>query len=194
MLGRSSFLLIILSLTAIINTVFSLTQWWENSKVNTFLNQVLELTSDNFDQFVGKQKYLVVKFYTKWCYYCKQMAPEFEKLYDHYKETAKRDDLEIARIEASENDDISLRYGIFSFPRVILFGPGDTRIRSVFDNRPRNLKYFTQWIDKEAPVNQVKEGDKQSVENQNQEASANASSKNEAETKHGIYINIIKKL
>ncbi len=120
------------------------------------------------------------------------MAPEFEKVFDYYKETVKRDDLEIARIEASENDDISLRYGIFSFPRVILFGPNDQRIKAVFDNRPRLLKYFTQWIDQEAPVVQVKEEEKKIAHNnnENQEASAQAS-KNEVQTKQGFECIII---
>ena len=85
------------------------------------------------------------------------MAPEYEKVYEYYTETVKRKDLVIARIEASDNDDISLRYGIFSFPRVVLFGPKDPRVKAVFDNKPRLLKFFTQWIDSEAPVIDVKE-------------------------------------
>jgi len=96
------------------------------------------------------------------------MAPEYEKVFEYYKETVKREDLEIARIEASENDDIALRYGIFSFPRVILFGPNDHRIKAVFDNRPRLLKYFTQWIDQEAPAVQVKEEEKKTVQKKNE--------------------------
>jgi hypothetical protein len=115
------------------------------------------------------------------------MAPEFEKVFDYYRETVKRDDLEIARIEASENDDISLRYGIFSFPRVILFGPNDQRIKAVFDNQPRLLKYFTQWIDKEAPVVKVNKEQNKAVENNNEnhEDSAHSNSKNEAQVKQG---------
>ena len=50
-----------------------------------------------------------------------------------------------------------MRYGIFSFPRVVLFIPNEERIKSVFDNRPRLLKFFTQWIDHEAPVVEIKE-------------------------------------
>ena len=45
---------------------------------------VVELTSGNFDEIVGKEKYVVVKFYTKWCRYCRIMAPEYEKLYEDY--------------------------------------------------------------------------------------------------------------
>jgi len=83
------------------------------------------------------------------------MAPEYDRLYDHYIDLRK--DLIIARIEASENDDIALRYGIFSFPRVVMFGPNEPRIKTVFDGRPRMLQYFIQWIEHDAPKIENKE-------------------------------------
>ena len=83
------------------------------------------------------------------------MAADYEKLYVHFKSLRK--DVLIARIEASDNDDISLRYGIFSFPRVVLFGPDDPRIKAVFDGKPRTLQFFSEWINSETPVIQIKE-------------------------------------
>ena len=82
------------------------------------------------------------------------MASDYEKLFTHFKSIRK--DLLISRIEASDNDDISLRYGVFSFPRVVLFFPGDLQIKAVFDGKPRSLHFFTEWIDSNLPAIQTK--------------------------------------
>lgn len=110
---------------------------------------VVELTNDNFFDTVGKDKYVVVKFYTRWCGYCRQMAPEYDKLFDYYKE--KRSDVVISRIEASINEDISFKYGIFSFPIVVIFRPGETHIGDVFKGQ-RVMTFMAEWIDKYSPT------------------------------------------
>jgi thiol-disulfide isomerase/thioredoxin len=109
---------------------------------------VVELSTDDFDKVVGMDKYVVVKFYTRWCTYCRIMAPEYDKLFDIYKE--KRTDLVIARLEGSINEQISMRYGIFSFPLVALFVPGDKHVKAVFQGQ-RVAQTIGAWIDNNAP-------------------------------------------
>jgi thiol-disulfide isomerase/thioredoxin len=109
---------------------------------------VVELNSKNFDQVVAQDKYIVVKFYTRWCGYCRLMAPEYDKLFEHYKDT--RQDLLVARLEGSINEDISYRYRIFSFPMVVLFHPKDKAIKSVFEQK-RTMENMSAWIERIAP-------------------------------------------
>jgi len=110
---------------------------------------VVELTSENFEKIVGKKKYVMVKFYTKWCRYCKIMAPEYEKLYENY-EKGGRKDLVISRIEAGSNEEIARRYGIFSFPIVVMFNPNSSEIASIFQGR-RLAEDMNIWINTVAP-------------------------------------------
>jgi protein disulfide-isomerase-like protein len=118
---------------------------------------VLELTSDTFDNYVGSDKYALVEFYTKWCRYCKDLAPEYEKLYEHYKQH--RQDVIISRIEGGANYAVLARYGIQSFPIIALFIPGDKRIKNVYQG-PRTFERFNEWITALCPVIPVKNNTK----------------------------------
>lgn len=76
------------------------------------------------------------------------MAPEYDKLAEEYK--TKRDDVLIARLEGSLNEDISMIYEIFSFPRVIMFFPGSIDIKNAFRGQ-RVASIIDSWIDTNAP-------------------------------------------
>jgi thioredoxin-like negative regulator of GroEL len=82
------------------------------------------------------------------------MAPEYDKLYENYLE--KRKDVIIGRIDANANQDISMKYGIFSFPIVVLFRPNDINIAHVFRSH-RTADAMGQWIDQVAPKVEIKE-------------------------------------
>lgn len=135
---------------------------------------VLELTSDTFDNYVGSDKYALVEFYTKWCRYCKDLAPEYEKLYEHYKQH--RQDVIISRIEGGANYAVLGRYGIQSFPIIALFIPGDKRIKNVYQG-PRTFERFNEWITALCPVIPVKNETK----GDNNGTNSNNSSESEVE-------------
>lgn len=126
----------------VINNSISIKEWWEESKV-------LELTNDNFDNYIGKDKYVFVKFYTKWCFWCRKLSLTYDQLFEVV--TAKREDVLIARIEAQINGLIASRYGIFSFPYLGLFHPGSDKIKDAFSGE-RELTNLIQWIDERTPI------------------------------------------
>lgn len=76
------------------------------------------------------------------------MAPEYEKLVDIIKE--KREDVIVARLDGTVNEDISIIYEIFSFPKVVLFYPGSVDIRSNFRGQ-RMSSVMLKWIEQNAP-------------------------------------------
>jgi len=76
------------------------------------------------------------------------MSPEYDKLVDTMKE--KRDDVLVARLEGGMNEDITMIYEIFSFPKVALFYPGSVDIRSSFRGQ-RVAPVMQAWIEQNAP-------------------------------------------
>ena len=120
--------------------IYCFEEWWEKTNV-TILND------ENFYNFVGKEKYVVVEFFTKWCYYCKLMANEYEKFNENIKKN--RDDILITKIDA-EQYIIAAEYGIFSFPMIVLFYPNSKKIKKIFNNY-RIAEYFEGWVNENCP-------------------------------------------
>ncbi|KAH9568097.1 hypothetical protein CY35_03G059800 [Sphagnum magellanicum] len=70
---------------------------------------VLALTSNSFDDAVGKDKAALVEFYSPWCGHCKKLAPEFEKLGEAFK---------------TNKDVLIAKYGVTGFPTIKWFPKG----------------------------------------------------------------------
>ena len=131
-------------------SVSPIKEWWEETKVPL-------LTDSNFYDTVGKDKYVVVEFFTKWCMYCKMMANEYEKFYELY--LTKREDVKVTKIECSINQKICMEYGIFAFPFIALFFPENKKMKSVFKYK-RIKEDFDKWVNLVAPKKNLKTIDK----------------------------------
>ena len=127
-------------------SVTPIKEWWEDTKVPL-------LTDSNFHDIVGKEKYVVVEFFTKWCMYCKMMNQEYEKFYELY--LTKREDVKVTKIECSINQKICMEYGIFAFPFIALFFPENKKMKSVFKYK-RTKEDFDKWVSLVAPKKNLK--------------------------------------
>ena len=115
------------------------------------------MKTDNFDKIVGQDKYVALKFYTKWCKYCRLMAPYYDQLHEDFK--GKREDIVIARIDANENEEIAFKYGIHSFPILVLFKPGSQEIAAIFREQ-RVTEVMAEWLEKNCPKIKTEEVEK----------------------------------
>ena len=122
-----------------------------NNKIlsNFVFIQAVELNNDNFDEYIGKNNYVIVEFYTKWCHFCKLLSPEYDKLAEEYNN--KRKDVIISRIEGQANDFTLQRFGIFRFPVIALFKPKSKKIYSIFQNE-RTFEILNNWVNESCPV------------------------------------------
>ena len=98
---------------------------------------------------MGKDNYVIVEFYTKWCKFCKLLAPEYDKLAEEYKN--KRKDVVISRLEGNDNDFTLRRYGIFRFPIIALFKQNSKNIYTIFQ-RERTFEEMDKWINETCPI------------------------------------------
>lgn len=126
--------------------------WWKNSVT-------IDLTNDNYKEYIGTHKHVIVEFFAPYCHWCRIMFHEYEELSKHYNSQGspwKRDDVLIARINAQFNDHLVQHYQIFAFPTIAFIPAHSESIKSYF-NAPRFKHNFIQWIEDE--IKSLKEPD-----------------------------------
>ena len=78
-----------------------------------------ELSMGTFDEALKTEKLTVVEFYTTTCPNCAAVAPIYEAISNELKENAV-----FAKVNARENMDLALRYGIMGTPTFKFFCRG----------------------------------------------------------------------
>lgn len=104
----------------------------------------------NFNDHVGSNKYVLLEFYSKWCKFCKILAPTLDQLVDKLKE--QRKDILIARIDGTLNDIILAQYGIFRFPILALFKPNSKQIYTMLDTSTATAESLSKSLNEMCPV------------------------------------------
>ncbi|CAG9310346.1 unnamed protein product [Blepharisma stoltei] len=90
----------------------------------TIENGVYILNDTNFESTVIKSKDpWIVNFYAPWCFYSKQLAPEWTKAADKLKTIIK-----IGKIDAIENLEIATRFKISEYPSIRIFPPNSKEV------------------------------------------------------------------
>lgn len=109
---------------------------------------VLVLVGSTFSKHCFQEdKAVFVKFYAPWCGHCKKIAPDWIKLSENL---ADREDIVIAKIDATENDSPEAIQG---FPTLILY-PKDCKSVSCGERYTgaRDLKEMTKWMEEKVPA------------------------------------------
>ena len=83
---------------------------------------VLVLDTDNFDEAIEKNKFVLVEFYTPWCGHCKLLAPEYVKVAAQLKD--EKSDIKLAKVDADENEKLKIKFQISSYPTLKFFREG----------------------------------------------------------------------
>lgn len=80
---------------------------------------IIVLKADNFKKALEQYDNLLVEFYAPWCGHCKAFAPDYVKIAAILKE--KGENVECAKVDASEEQDLIEEYDIPGFPTIKLF-------------------------------------------------------------------------
>ena len=82
---------------------------------------IFHTTDSSFEEDVLKsERPVLIDFWAEWCGPCKMIAPIVDEIAVEYEGK-----LRVAKVDADENQDILMNYGIMGIPTLILFKGGE---------------------------------------------------------------------
>ena len=98
----------------------------------------IQITDENFDNEIKKNKVLVCDFWAEWCGPCKQIGPIREEISDDMK-----DQVVIAQHNIDQEPNTPTKYGIRGIPTMLLFKDGELKATKVGATSKSNI---VEWI------------------------------------------------
>ena len=86
---------------------------------------VIELTTDNWDEQVKSGTLVVADFWAPWCGPCRQLSPVIDRLADQFAGKVK-----VGKLNVDENPNIAVKYDVMTIPRVLFFKGSETPIHT----------------------------------------------------------------
>lgn len=80
----------------------------------------LEITDQNFEEYLQNGKPLVIDFWATWCGPCKMIAPIIDELVTEYEGK-----ITIGKCDVDENSDLPAKYGIRNIPTILFIKNGE---------------------------------------------------------------------
>ena len=95
--------------------------------------------TQEFDDLIKQNRYVLVDFWATWCAPCKMVAPIIEKIAEKYSEK-----VIVAKVDVDEQQELAIRYGIQTIPTIILFKEGRVASKEI---GVKPMSSFAKMID-----------------------------------------------
>jgi protein disulfide-isomerase A6 len=127
-------------------------------------SNVVDLTPENFDEYIDGSKFALVEFFAPWCGHCKNLAPVYEELADAFAHA--KDKVVIAKVDADAHRDLGTKFDVKGFPTLKWFPKGKTEPEAYEGGRDLNdfAQYITQRTGTISPINAVNSVRRRSVQ------------------------------
>lgn len=133
--------------------------WWRTSKV-------FDLTKANYKEHIGKDKHIVIDFYSPNCHFCHLMFNEWEGVWEYYnspESTWFTPNLLITRVNAAAEPLLKTQFSIMVFPSIVFIPAGKDTVSAIFQGN-RLKTPFLRWIDEQVAHTKGTEGIERTVE------------------------------
>ncbi|KAK8967382.1 Protein disulfide isomerase-like 1-4 [Platanthera guangdongensis] len=101
---------------------------------------VFVLTGGNFSEFIQNNTHVMVEFYAPWCGHCQALAPEYAAAATELVS----DGVALAKVQATDEIELSHKYDVHGFPTIYFFVDGDHKPYT----GQRNKDAIVTWIKK----------------------------------------------
>ena len=96
-------------------------------------------STQEFDDMIKQNRYVVAEFWAEWCTPCRMVAPVIEKVAEQYSGK-----INVAKVDIDEQQELAIRYGIQTIPTIIFFKEGKFASKEI---GVKPLASFARMID-----------------------------------------------